>query len=201
MNEIIKYGKFIPTGKQKKKSQIILVNTGRPVESYLAGLKYRFNGKYHRIPNYIVTREGKVIQLLKNFEYSSFFTTPSINQNSVIVSLENLGWLHKQPLNDYYVNWIGDIYKGEIYERKWRDYFFWQPYTETQIENTVKLCKLLFNEVSIKNNVLGHNTKISGVEKYEGIVSRSNFGMEFTDVSPAFNFEIFLKNIEDEQHT
>ncbi len=116
-------------------------------------------------------------------------------------SLENLGWLHKEPLNDYYVNWIGDIYKGDVFERKWRDYFFWQPYTTIQLENTAKLCKMLFNEVSIENNVLGHNTKISGIEKYEGVVSRSNFGMEFTDVSPAFNFEIFLKNIENEQYT
>jgi len=37
MNEIIKYGKFKPTGKQKKKNQIILVHTSRPIESYLSG--------------------------------------------------------------------------------------------------------------------------------------------------------------------
>jgi hypothetical protein len=198
MNEIIKYGKFKPTGKQKKKSQIILVHTGRPIESYLLGLKYRFNGKYQKIPNYLISRDGKILQLLSNTEYSSFFNSPDTNRNSIIISLENLGWLHKEPLNDYYVNWIGDIYKGDVFERKWRDYFFWQPYTTIQLENTAKLCKTLFNEVSIENNVLGHNTKISGVEKYKGIVSRSNFGIEFTDVSPAFNFEIFLKNIENE---
>jgi hypothetical protein len=143
-------------------------------------------------------KQTKILQLLSNTEYSSFFNSPDTNRNSIIISIENLGWLHKEPLNDYYVNWIGDIYKGDVFERKWRDYFFWQPYTTIQLENTAKLCKTLFNEVSIENNVLGHNTKISGVEKYKGIVSRSNFGIEFTDVSPAFNFEIFLKNIENE---
>ena len=33
-SEIIKYGNFKPTGKQKKKRQIILCHTSREVEEY-----------------------------------------------------------------------------------------------------------------------------------------------------------------------
>jgi hypothetical protein len=55
--------------------------------------------------------------------------------------------------------------------------------------------------MKIKNQVIGHNTKINGIERYDGIVSKSNFDTDYTDVSPAFNFEEFLKKIEHEQFT
>jgi hypothetical protein len=59
----------------------------------------------------------------------------------------------------------------------------------------------LFDKVSIKNQIIEHNTKIIGIEKYEGVVTKSNFDSQFTDVSPAFKFEEFLKKIEYEQFT
>ena len=201
MFEVIKYGNFKPTGKQKKKHQIILANTSRDVADYLNMLKYRYNGKYKKIPNYIISREGRILQTLSNIEHSSYFEEPNINRNSIIIVLENLGWLKKEPLKDYYVNWIGDIYKGKVYEKKWREYFFWQPYTEEQMSSLVFLCKKLFKENDIKPQIIGHNTKINGIERYEGVVTKSNFYIESTDVTPSFNFEEFLKNIEDEQLT
>ena len=113
MTEIVSYGDFKPSGKQKKKQQIILQHTSRNIEEYLLGLKYRFNGKYKKIPNYVVSRDGKVLQLLVNEHHGEIFSEENINRNSIIISLENLGWLEKEPLNNQYVNWIGDIYKGD----------------------------------------------------------------------------------------
>jgi hypothetical protein len=199
--EIIKYGDFKSSGKQKKKQQIIIQHTSRNIEEYLLGLKYRFNGRYKKIPNYVVSRDGNVLQLLNNESYGKTFSEENINRNSIVISLENLGWLEKEPLNNQYVNWIGDIYKGDVYEKKWRDYFFWQPYTETQIEYTAKLCKKISEETGIPVEVVEHNTRINGVEKFKGITSKSNFDSVFTDLSPAFNFETFLKYLNDEQFT
>ena len=198
MIDIIKYGEFKPVGKQKKKHQIILTHTSRNINDYLQSLKFRFNGDFKRIPNYIVTREGKIIQLLGNTEHSEYFKDPNVNRNSITISLENLGWLQKEPLTDHYINWIGDIYKGDVFEKKWRDYFFWQPYTETQVNNLGLLCKELFENVKIKPQIVEHNTKISGIEKYCGIVTKSNFSVDYTDVSPAFKFNELLKKIENE---
>jgi N-acetyl-anhydromuramyl-L-alanine amidase AmpD len=198
MLDIITYGDFKPLGKQKKKHQIILTNTSRSIEDYLSALKNRFNGSYHRIPNYIVTREGKILKLLSNIEHSNYFININQNRNSIVVCLENLGWLQKEPLNDRYVNWIGDIYKGNVFERKWRDYYFWHPYTTTQIENTGELCKEIIKDMSIPKQSVEHNTKIIGIDKYDGIVTRSNFNEKYTDVNPSFNFELFLKTIYDE---
>jgi N-acetyl-anhydromuramyl-L-alanine amidase AmpD len=186
-------------GKQKKKKQIILTHTSRNLKDYISSLKYRYNGKYDKVPNFIISRDGVVYRLLPEIGFSNYFQEENINRNSIIISLENLGWLQKMPLNDYYVNWIGDIYKEQVYERKWRDYFFWQPYTEKQINSCVELCKTLFNEYSIDKKCVGHNTKVEGIERFEGIVSKSNFDSKYTGLSPAFNFENFLKKLENEQ--
>ncbi|MEY4573199.1 MAG: hypothetical protein RLZ10_2483 [Bacteroidota bacterium] len=200
MFDLIKYGEF-EVGDHNNKIQIILLNTLRDKETFLNSIKYRFNGKNKKIPNYLITKEGKIIQLLENTESPKFFLNNKINQNSIIVCLENLGWLQKEPLNENYINWIGDIYKGNVFEKKWRDYFFWEPYSEIQIEATAFICKKLFEEISIKKQVVGHNTKINGAERTEGVLCRSNFSQDFTDVNPSFDFELFLKYIEDEQFT
>jgi N-acetyl-anhydromuramyl-L-alanine amidase AmpD len=200
MFDLIKYGEF-EVGDHNNKIQIILLNTLRDKETFLNSVKYRFNGKNQKIPNYLITREGKIIQLLKNTESPKFFLDKKINQNSIIVCLENLGWLQKEPLNENYINWIGDIYKGNVFEKKWRDYFFWEPYSKIQIEATAFICKKLFEEIFIKRQAVGHNTKINGAERTEGVLCRSNFSQDFTDVNPSFDFELFLKYIEDEQFT
>jgi N-acetyl-anhydromuramyl-L-alanine amidase AmpD len=186
-------------GRQKKKKQIILINTARNFVDYLNSLKYRNNGKSPKVPNFIVSKEGKITQCIPEVAYSGLFSNQNINRNSIVIALENLGWLEKKPLSNSYLNWIGDIYKGEVVEKKWRDYFFWQPYTEKQLISCSLLCKKLMNDFNIENKCIGHNVKMDGVERFEGVVTRSNFDTHYTDLTPAFNFEFFLKQLENEQ--
>ena len=199
MVNIEKYGNFKPSGKYKQKTQIILCHTSREVEEYLASLTFRYNSKYDKIPNYVVTRDGKVLQLLSNEGHSNFFDDHITNKLSIIVMLENLGWLEKKPLTNHYINWKGSIYNEQVYEKKWRDYFFWEPYTTSQIESTADLCNQLNETLRIDNRCIGHNTKVVGVENFEGIVTKSNFDSDFTDLSPSFNFETFRKLLKNEQ--
>jgi N-acetyl-anhydromuramyl-L-alanine amidase AmpD len=193
MPEIIEYGDFKTTGKQKKKKQIILCHTSREVGEYLASLKHRLNGKFDRIPNYVISREGTILKLLPDIGHTNFFKNDNVNRNGIIISLENLGWVDKEPLKDHYRNWISNIYKGPIIDKKWRDYFFWQPYTDVQYERLHFLCDKLCDEFKIEKKTIGHNTKFTGIEKFEGIVTKSNYDVIFTDVSPAFDFDKFNK--------
>ena len=199
MLNIQKYGTFKPKGKQKKKTQIILSHTSREVEQYLTSLKFRYNGSFDRVPNFLITRKGEVLQLIPEIGYTNYLNNESVNQNSVVISLENLGWLEKKPLSNYYINWIGSIYKEEVYEKKWRDFFFWQPYTQVQIESLAGLCNQLTDSLQIEKRSIGHNTKIEGITKWNGIISRSNIDSRYTDLNPSFNFENFAKFFENEQ--
>ncbi len=157
------------------------------------------NGGFNRIPHFIITKDGSVIQKMNTEAFSYYFDEININRNSVIISLENLGWLEKVPVKNYYTNWIGNIYNGKPYEKKWRDYFLWEPYTDQQVKSLAVLCKNIVEEHKIEKKCVGHNTTIKDIEKMGGIVSRSNFNKRFTDLSPAFDFEKFTKKIQDEQ--
>jgi len=201
MVDVEKYGNFKTLGKQKKKKQIILCHTSREVEEYLASLTFRYNGKYDKIPNYVITRRGKIYQLLDDCSHSNYFSDENINRNGIVISLENIGWLEKKPLTNHYINWNGSIYNEQVYEKKWRDFFFWQPYTNSQIKSAVELCNQLTNSLQIEKRCIGHNTKVDGIKNYEGIVTRSNFDTTFTDLNPSFNFENFIKLFENEQFT
>ena len=199
MVNIERYGKFKPTGKYKQKTQIILCHTSREVEEYLASLNFRYNSKYDKIPNYVITREGKVLQLLSDQGYGNFFDDHITNKLSIFVMLENLGWLEKKPLTNHYINWKGSIYNEQVYEKKWRDFYFWQPYTPQQIKMSAELCKHLTETLQIEKTCVGHNTKVDGIENFEGICSRSNYDSNYTDLNPSFNFETFIKFLENEQ--
>jgi hypothetical protein len=198
MTKIINYGNYFSSGENEDKKQIVLLHTSREVKQYLNGLKYRFNGKYDKIPNYVIDKEGKILELLEPKKTSRIFNNKNVDKNIITISLENLGWLYKEPLQKGYINWIGNIYKGKVYERKWRDYVYWDIYTPEQTESCFELCIKLVNEFNIDKKFVGHNTKINGIEKFNGIVSRSNYFSETTDLNPSFNFEEFLKKIEDE---
>ena len=197
MLNIENYGNFKTTGKQKKKKQIILCHTSREVKEYLTSLKVRYNSKYDKIPNYVITKSGTILQLLPDEGHSNFFYETNINRNSIIVCLENLGWLEKKPLTNYHINWKGSIYNQEVYEKKWRDFFFWEPYSEKQVKSAAELCLHLTEILNIKKKCVGHNTKIDGVENFEGIVSKSNFDGRYTDLNPSFSFDTFNKLIHN----
>jgi hypothetical protein len=67
------------------------------------------------------------------------------------------------------------------------------------VEQTVSLCIRLCKEFNIPKRFVGHNTKIDGIELFQGIVTRSNYNQRFTDLSPAFDFENFKNLLKDEQ--
>jgi N-acetyl-anhydromuramyl-L-alanine amidase AmpD len=187
---------FKPVGQYKNKKQILLTHTSRNIRDYVMGLKHRYNGNYKKLPHYIISREGVINQLLPDNSYSDYMKVKSYNKSTIIISLENLGWLRKNPLQGGYINWIGNIYKDRIYERKWRGYFFWQPYTEDQLDSLSKLIKKLTNDFNIPETFIGHNVKVEKIEKFQGIATYSNYETDRTDLNPSFNFEKFIKKIK-----
>jgi hypothetical protein len=184
--------------KTKDKKQIVLSHTSRNIFDYVTSLKLRFNGDPIKLPHYLVSRDGKVIRIIDDLTNSNFTINNLVNEKSIIICLENLGWLEKVLLKNHHTNWIGNIYKEKVFDRKWRDYFFWQPYTDIQLEKTAELCKQLCKKHKIKLKFIGHNTKVKGVESFLGIITKSNFDDFVTDLSPAFDFEKFNKLLDYE---
>jgi len=199
MLKIMNYDGFKPLGKQKNKNKIILINTFRDIKGYLVSLKYRHNGEYDKIPNYVITKKGDILQLLGDSGYSNMFDDKLLNYNSIVIAIENLGWLEKNQDRGKNINWIGDIYNGEPYYKKWRDYDFWDVYTEAQMNSLASLCSKICDKMKINKKFIGHNIKTDISSKFNGILSRSNIYKSYTDVSPSFDIKLFEKKLDNDR--
>lgn len=185
-------------GENKEKKQIIICDTKRNYKDYINSLRYRYNKKNPYIPNYVIKKDGEIVKLLDPVFYSKFINNKEVERNSITICLENLGCLKKNPISNNYSNWIGDIYKETVYQKKWRDCFFWEPYDVIQIKSLSELILELCDTYGIDNKCIGTNVKIDGIENYNGILTRSNFDSDHKDVNPAFDFKLLKKLIGDE---
>jgi len=184
--------------KQFNKTQIILCHTSRPISYFNNSLKYRLGGEYSRIPTYTISKTGKIIENFDSKYCSDFFGVEEIDKFSITICLENLGWLKYNTLNNKYVNWIGDIYKGEVYQKRWRDKTFWSNYPDKQLRACAKLIVKICSEHDIPLEMVGHNVKIDGVLSFSGVTARSNYSEYWTDLSPSFDFKKLKTYIDEE---
>jgi len=196
--QISKLTNFKPVGNHKRKKQIVLTHTSRYMKDYVRSLKYRLNGNNTKLPHYIISKGGEITQILPPETYSNYIDVPSYNKTIIVISLENLGWLRKNPLVGGYINWIGNIYKDKVHERKWRGYFFWQPYSVEQMTTLSILINKLCMDFNIPKTFIGHNVKVDDIERFNGIVTYSNYNKERTDLNPSFNFDEFIKIMKND---
>lgn len=191
---------FNSIGTSNSKKQIILCETKRTFKNYIYSLKYRYNGKNQYLPNYVISREGEIYEIMKPLNYSKFMNNKNIDQNSIIICLENLGWLEKNPLENTYVNWIGDIYKKEVFEKRWRDKIYWHPYNKKeQIQKLSNLLIELCENYNIPKNCTETNIIQIGIENFKGVVSKSSFDIKNKDLNPSFDFKLLEKLLKNDK--
>lgn len=178
-----------------QKKQIILTHTSRKGEDYLKSLECRYNGVYDKLPHYVILKNGEYKKICEDNSVTNFFDREKLNNNGIVICLENLGWLTKDVLSPTYSNWLNQRVDGKVKERKWRQRFFWDLYTEEQLQTLIQLCEKICEEHEIPKRFIGHNTHLDSLEDYEGILNRSNFYSEYTDLSPAFNFVYLLEKL------
>jgi N-acetyl-anhydromuramyl-L-alanine amidase AmpD len=191
--EIIKKDELNHPKKSYKKRQILLYDTKRRIDDFINKIKYRQNGQYEDIPHFIVTKMGDIYQILDTKYHSKTFGEHKIDCRQIKVAVENLGWLNKNTITGYYSNWIGDPHRSDPFVRSWRDKFYWDRYTDIQIESIIELCVNLCREHNIKDRIVPSNGFIENIEKFEGIVCKSNFSNIYTDINPSFNFKKFTE--------
>jgi hypothetical protein len=151
------------------------------------GWKHRYNGKYKKTAAFTIDAAGFVYKHFDPKFKSQFFDSEELNNKTIVILLENYGWLKKNALGGTYVNYIGDIYKKEVFEKKWRDYFFWDKYEDQQIEVLSELILEICNKLNIKKDCLGHNVKFDEIKTFKGVVSKSNF--DFIEIEKCNSIE------------
>ncbi len=177
--------------RRSKKTQIFLYDTQRRFDEFIMKLKYRQNGNFDDIPHFIVLKNGDIHQLFDAKFSSATFNDPNFDKKLIKVAMENLGWLNKNTITGVLNNWINDRFRSEPFVKKWRGYYFWDPYTEVQKTSLVNLCKELCEKNKIPYQSVPSHGYIESVGNFKGIVCKSNFLNIYTDINPSFDFNIF----------
>lgn len=177
-----------------RKSQILLCDTHRRITDYIHMIKYRRNGNYDDIPHYIVTKMGDVYQIMDTKHYSTTFGDPKIDKKLIKIAIENLGWLNKNTMNGMLNNWIGDPYRNDPYIRNWRGHFFWDKYSEEQLDTINELCNTLCDTHDIEKKIVPSQGYFKQASNFNGIVCKSNYSDIYTDINPSFNFKKFFND-------
>lgn len=179
------------------KNKIILCHSGSSDMKHFLKWTTRLNGKYQKTAAYSIDVSGKIYQHFEPENASMLMGDPEIDKSSIIIVLDNEGWLSREIENPGFSNWIGYIYDqtDKIVERKWREQTYWAPYTQEQFDSAADLVNMLCFEFSIPNVVVPHNTKLDDLD-FDGVLYRSNFEKHYTDLSPAWLFKEFKDRVE-----
>lgn len=183
--------------RKTKKTQILLFDTQRRIEDYINKIKYRRRGKYDDIPHFIVTKLGVVYQIMDVNYSSNTFDNSKIDKRFIKIAIENLGWLNKNTITGFLNNWIGDPYRSEPYIRSWRDYYFWDRYSDEQMESLSELCDFICDNHKIEKKIVSSQGYIENIINFNGVVCKSNFSNIYTDINPSFNFKIFFNHAKE----
>lgn len=183
--------------KKSKKTQIFLFDTERRVDDYINKLKYRCNGNYDDIPHFIVCKLGIVYKVFNPDYSSNTFNNPDLDKKMIKIAVENLGWLNKNTITGVMNNWIDDPYRAEAHIKSWRNHFYWDKYTEPQLEALAELCSDLCDNYNIFKQTVPSHGYFENAHKFKGIVCKSNFSNIYTDINPSFNFNIFFNNAKE----
>jgi hypothetical protein len=183
--------------RKTKKTQILLYDTQRRIDDFVNKIKHRKNGNYSDVPHFIVSKLGMVYQVYDPNYSSTTFNDPKMDRKMIKIAIENLGWLNKNTITGVLNNWIGDAYRSEPHIRNWRNYYFWDKYTETQMDSLSDLCERLCNEHNIYKQTVPSQGFMENVTNFKGIVCKSNFSNIYTDINPSFNFRVFFNNAKE----
>lgn len=180
--------------RKSKKTQILLYDTKRRLDDFFNKIIYRKNGVYEDIPHFVISKLGVVYQLFDTNHSSNTFNDPKIDNKQIKIAIENLGWLNKNTITGVLNNWIGDPYRSEPHIKNWRNYYFWDPYTDSQMNSLSDLCEELCEKHEIFKQIVPSQGYIERASNFHGIVCKSNFSSIYTDINPSFNFRIFFNN-------
>jgi|TARA_R110000744_G_scaffold119472_2_gene222852 N-acetyl-anhydromuramyl-L-alanine amidase AmpD len=186
---------------RKKKRRIVITNSYNYGMNHVHGWRNRICGTYDKVTHFTVNKKGDTYQHLDP-EYTAKVFNNRFDEETISITLENIGFLRLKIDDGNLVNWLNDIHTDEdIAFKKWRGYDFWDNYTKEQFNAVFELVRYLCNRFDIPTKVVGHGIKIENANTFEGVMYRSNFDKHYLDLSASWNFGEFKKIIEIKNKT
>ncbi len=174
------------------KTQIVLATSLRKDNYHITRLLHKDFGKTKRWNTYTISRDGIVYQHYDDKYHTDFLGIKEADKQSISIVLENMGCLFQS--NEKYINWLNEVCDNEnVSEKTWLGYDYWEKFPKIQLENTVKLCKTLCKKYNIPKTCIDFRHYHKDTLKFRGIVFRSNYVEDSSDINPLFDIEDFNK--------
>ena len=181
---------------QTVKTQIVLATSLRKNNYHITRLLHKEVGNTKRWNTYTVSRNGIVFQHYNNKFHSDFLGIKEADKQSISVVMENMGALFVTPTGKY-INWLNEICdKDNVVKKNWLSYDYWEKFTTEQIESIVVLCKQLCEEHNIPKKCIDFHHYHKDTIKFRGIVFRSNYIEDSSDINPLFDIAKFNEMLE-----
>jgi hypothetical protein len=181
------------------KTQIVLTSTFNHDMRHFIGWRNRYNGNYKKTAAFTISSDGVIYKHFEPKFQSNILGNSENDLKSIVVLIENDGWLLKDGEENRFITWIGDIYNkpDEVFEKRWRNYKYWAAHSKEQFESAIMLVKTLCFEFNIPTEVIGHNTKVDSLKHFNGVIYKSNIEKHYTDLNPSWDCAEFKNKIEE----
>ena len=176
------------------KNLIILGDTCRSESNHIKRMYIKDNKKSLAWNTYTISRNGEIYEHFNPMYYSETTDDPLINKRSITILFENMNLLSYE--DGKYLNWINELYNGNIYKKQWKGGYFWEEYTKNQYDSLIELIQyLLITFDNIPKDFVDFNHYDSDLLKHKGILSRSNIFKDKYDLNPSFNYKYIIENL------
>jgi len=176
---------------QSVKTQIVLATSLRKDSYHITRLLHKDFGKTKKWNTFTVKRDGTVFQHYDTKYHSDFLGIKEADKQSISIVLENMGCLFQTP-NNKYINWINEICDDEnVIKKSWLGYNYWEKFPKIQIESVANLCIELCEKHNIPKVCIDFHNYHKDTLKFKGIVFRSNYIEDSSDINPLFDIETF----------
>ena len=197
-NETYKVADFNHHKAQSVKTQIVLGTSLRKENFHIIRLKHKEIGNTKKWNMFTIARNGVVYQHFDSKFHSDFLGIKEADKKLISVIVENMGYLFK-TVEDKYINWLSEECEAEnIIEKEWFGYKYWEKFTNEQLESIFYLCQQLCEEHNIPKQCVDFHHYNKEIIKYKGIVFRSNYINESSDINPLFDIPKFNEMLHNE---
>ncbi len=175
------------------KSQIVLATSLRKNGYHVTRLTHKEFGKTKKWNTFTISRSGLVYQHYDPKYHSEFLGIKDADKQSISIVLENMGCLFKTP-TEKYINWLNEVCnENDVVTKNWLGYSYWERFPEEQIVSMIQLCKQLCSKHAIPNVCVEFRNYHKDIVNFKGIVFRSNYIEDSSDINPLFDIMEFNK--------
>lgn len=182
---------------QSVKTQIVLAASLRKGNNHVTRLLHKDFGKTKKWNTYTVSRDGTVFQHYDAIYHSDFLGIKEVDKQSISIVLENMGCLFET--NNKHINWINEICDEDcVIKKSWGGYHFWENFPDAQLNSVAELCRELCTTFNIPKVCIEFHNHHKDTFKFKGIVFRSNYVVDSSDISPLFDIAKFSEMLDNE---